>query len=300
MSDAVPTPGSLHTVSGLLTWAAGVLAKAEVESPRMTAEILLGYVLGWDRVRVIAHVQRPIPGRRAEEFQDLILQRAAGRPLQYLIGRQEFFGRVFEVDPSVLIPRPETELLVEKAVQLARSRADRRTIRFVDVGTGSGCIALTFALEIPSSSGCAVDLAEQGLRLASRNAAALGAEERVRFLLGDLLEAFPSRPLFDFVFSNPPYVSSGDRDSLPAQVRDYEPHRALFSGPTGIEVYQRLLPQVKPRLKPGGYLLLEIGFGQADAVSRLVADADLTLVGILPDLQEIPRCLVATSGRQHN
>jgi release factor glutamine methyltransferase len=281
----------MHTVAAARTWAIEELERARVESPALTADLLLGRILGWDRPHVLSHTEQLIQEEAWVRLQNLVLRRAKGEPLQYLTGEREFYGLVFRVTPDVLIPRPETEVLVEKALELLRGKSPRQS-RLVDVGTGSGCIAVSIALEHPASVCWAIDLSPVALRVAHENAIRHGVAERILFVHADLLECFPRHPCFDLVLCNPPYVALTEYGSLPCAVRDHEPHLALFGGESGLEVYRRLVPEAAPRLVPGGHLLLELGAGQAEQVGRLVERQGLSLEMIIDDLQGIPRCLV--------
>ena len=274
-----------------LTRAEDELRAAGVDGPRLTAEVLLAHVLGWDRARVIAHLHDPLAAEVREPFGALTRRRAGGEPLQYLTGRQEFYGLVFRVTPAVLIPRPETEILVEKAVALVRRRG--APVRFADVGTGSGCIAIALARELTEATGCATDISADALAVARENALRLGVGSRIAFVRSDLLACFPPRPVFDLILSNPPYVTEADLAGLPGSVRDHEPHTALSGGESGIEMHRRLIPQAVTHLAAPGHLLLEIGLGQAKDVSALICQAGLVLGEIVEDLQGIPRCLIA-------
>ncbi len=285
----------MECVRTALIQAAEELGLSQVESPRLTAELLMARVLGWERVRVLAHPESPLPPGAAERFFSLVRRRTAGEPLQYILGEQEFYGFPFRVTPAVLIPRPETEILVEQAVLAARETGPRR-LRFVDVGTGSGCIAVSFAREIPQAEGWAADISIEALAVARENAARNGVQERVGLLLCDLLEGFAPRPCFDLVLSNPPYVAVEDAELLPKVVREHEPPIALYSGASGLGAYRRLIPQAAARLVPGGRLLLELGAGVAGQVSGLAERAGLSVETIVGDLQGIPRCLIARRG----
>jgi release factor glutamine methyltransferase len=281
----------MHTVASARAWAIDELKRCHVESPVLTADILLGFVLGWDRVRVLSHPEHSIREEAWAGLQDMVCRRARGEPVQYLTGEREFYGLVFRVTPEVLIPRPETELMVEKAIDLIRNSLNPQA-RFLDVGTGSGCIAISVAREVPSSIGWAVDLSKAALLIARENAAQNDVAERILLVQADLLECFPRKPLFDFILCNPPYIPLHECDSLPAEVRDHEPHRALFGGESGFEVYGRLIPEVSTRLAWGGYLLLEVGAGQDERVGQLVEEAGLCLEMTVEDLRGIPRCIV--------
>jgi release factor glutamine methyltransferase len=221
----------------------------------------------------------------------LVSRRLTGEPIQYIAGEAEFYRMPFFVDRNVLIPRPETEHLVEKVVALAPLFHEARIL---DVGTGSGAIAVSLAHEWPDALVAATEISDAALKLARRNAERLGFADRVRFLNGDLLAPVAGEQ-FDIVVSNPPYVPERDRSALSAEVRDFEPAQALFAGEDGLEVYRRLIPAAFSVLVPGGYIALEIGFGQSDAVRSLLAESGFAQIEFANDLQGIPR--VATARR---
>jgi len=296
MAEETKTTAAPGDVRNALSWAVAELVQAGVESPRLTAELLMASVLNWDRVRVIAHENDGLKEGAFPAFASLIRRRAGGEPLQYLTGEQEFFGLRMRITPAVLIPRPETEILVERAIGLAPPRAGRR-LRFVDVGTGSGCIAIAFAHAVPHAVGWGVDLSPDALVVAQRNANRHGVGGRVKFVCADFLESVVSRPCFDLILSNPPYVARKDAGRLSVSVRDHEPHLALYAGNSGMDAYSRLVPSASRRLLPGGRLLMEVGAGMSGEVSRLVREEGLILEGVEPDLQGIPRCLIAR--REH-
>jgi release factor glutamine methyltransferase len=272
-------------------WAAAEFRRAGVDAPRLAAEVLLAHVLGWERSRAIAHHPDALDEARWEEFRIAVRRHAAGEPLQYVTGEREFWGLSFRVTPAVLIPRPETEILVEKALELARTRGGG--VRFADVGTGSGCIAVSVAHELAAARGLATDISPAALEVAQENARRAGVGARIAFICCDLLSCFPARPYFDMILSNPPYIPDGDMAGLSGIVREHEPYLALSGGDSGIEAYRRLIPQAAARLQPGGWLLLEIGAGQADAVGALLRKQDWLSGETMRDLQGIPRCLVA-------
>ncbi|MGC1293467.1 MAG: peptide chain release factor N(5)-glutamine methyltransferase [Alloacidobacterium sp.] len=255
--------------------------------PRRDAELLLLHVIQRDRAYLLAHPDAVITPEEEAQYYEWLRRRAAHEPIQYIAGEQEFFGLTFSVTPDVLIPRPETEHLVEAL--LARVPHDR-PLRIADVGTGSGAIAVALAHALPLARLTAVDVSEAALTIARRNAETHRVADRVRFLKSDLLSAVAGKR-FDAVVSNPPYVAEADRASLEPQVRDYEPASALFAGPTGLDMYERLIPQAFEALRPGGWLLMEIGLGQSDAVARLLSGWDN--VSFLEDLQGIPRVACA-------
>jgi len=282
----------MRTIAGVRIWAAEELRRAKVDAPALTADLLLGFVLGCDRVWMLSHGEDRVPEHAWIQLRGLISRRSGGEPFQYLTGEQEFFGLTFHVTPDVLIPRPETEILVEKALELMR-REYPRAVRFADIGAGSGCIAVTVAHQAPYSLGYAVDLSAEAIRVAQRNAVRHRVAERLLFVRSSLMDCFPQAPCLDFILCNPPYVALDECDSLPVEVRDHEPHDALFGGASGLDGFRGLIPEVPARLRDGGWLLLEIGAGQALQVGRLVENAGLDLQGMLDDLQGIPRCVVA-------
>jgi release factor glutamine methyltransferase len=253
------------------------------------AETLLLHLIGRDRAFLMAHPGEILTAEGAVRYYALIKRRQGGEPIQYIIGETEFYGLPFAVTPAVLIPRPETEHLVEKVLSHAAGFARPR---IVDVGTGSGAIAVALAKGLPQATVTAIDLSAAALAVARRNAGRNGVLERIRFLEGDLL-APVAEECFDFVVANPPYVPSGDRASLAVEVRDYEPGLALFAGNDGLEVYRRLIPAAFTVLAPGGFVALEIGFGQSKDVAGLLADAGFEQIEFVADLQGIPRVVCA-------
>ncbi|HZB88575.1 MAG TPA: peptide chain release factor N(5)-glutamine methyltransferase [Terracidiphilus sp.] len=257
------------------------------DQARRDAELLLMCATGLSRAALLAHATGQLDPLIAERYAAQIERRLAGEPIQYITGETEFFGLAFQVTRDVLIPRPETEHLVEKVVELA---AQFPAPRIVDVGAGSGAIAVALAHALPKALITAVDVSEAALNLARENATRNHAA--VRFLHGDLLAPVADER-FDFVVSNPPYVPAADRDSLAVEVRAFEPALALFAGDDGLDVYRRLIPAAFAVLAPGGFIALEIGYGQADAVGALLADAGFADIAFTPDLQGIPRVACA-------
>lgn len=247
---------------------------------RLTAEVLLGHAMGRERSYFYAHPEQELREVEWLHYGRYLHERMQGKPTQYITKRQEFYGRAFRVSPEVLIPRPETELLVETT--LRRRPAGGRT---VDVGVGSGAIAVTLALEWGREV-FSTDLSAVALGIAAGNAKTLGA--RVQFVCSDLLGAFEDASVH-VVVSNPPYIPEADRAGLQPEVRDWEPGLALFAGEDGLAVYRRLIPEAWRVLLPGGLLALEIGFGQAEAITRLLGD--WRAVEVLPDLAGIPRVI---------
>ena len=252
------------------------------------AQLLLMHVLGITRASLLANPQRELTREEKTRFNALIAERATGKPIQYITGTQEFLGLVFAVNQDVLIPRPETEHLVEAVI--ARLPKDR-AIKIADVGTGSGAIAVALATALPLAQVTALDISNAALDIAARNAATHGVETRVKFAQSDLLDACAGEA-FDAIVSNPPYIA--ESEVLEKQVREFEPSFALFAGATGYEVYERLIPQAWNSLHAGGLLALEMGFGQSARLAELLqAWKNVELVN---DLQGIPRVALARRG----
>jgi release factor glutamine methyltransferase len=254
-----------------------------VPNSRLTAELLLAHCLSVEREYLYAHDDRALNDEEYQKLEDLLYDRISGVPLQYIVGRQEFYGRYFRVSPAVLIPRPETEHIVE-AVLEKRPGPDTRIL---DVGTGSGCIAVTLALEIPGARVFASDISEPAIRVAQENAAALGAS--VGFMSMDFLDAISGE--FEFIVSNPPYVRPGDIHRLQREVRDHEPHVALFSPKDEMEVYRRLMAGAERLLIEGAHLLMEVGIGMDERVLELFG-AGWEKLPTKTDLQGIPRTVI--------
>lgn len=290
-----PTPIDRGTIRALLAEAEAVLAAGpHPERARRDAETLLLHVLredaqGASLAWLIAHGDETLPANATAAFREWVERRRSGEPIQYITGETEFYGLRFQVNRDVLIPRPETELLVEKAVELAPVV---RRPRLLDVGTGSGAIAIALAHEWPDAVVTAVEISAAALEVARRNAVRTGFADRIRFLQGDLLEAVAGER-FDIVVSNPPYVLETDRESLSVEVRDYEPAQALFAGADGLDVLRRLIPAAFAALVSGGFVALEIGYGQQAAVDALLAGAGFREIEFTKDLQGIPRVVSA-------
>jgi len=263
------------------------LRKAGVPEARREAGSLLAHVLDRDRTFMLSHADDPISEEQLETFGRTLEWRAAGKPLQYITGHQEFFGLDFEVTGDVLIPRPETELLVEKALELVSTEA---APIICDVGTGSGCIVVTLLHKLRRARGTAVDVSPAAIEVAKRNAARHVVSERLEFLVSDCFAGLNRKnALFDLVVSNPPYVSVRALKNLQREVRDYEPHLALVAGEDGLSIIRRLLVESGAYLKNGGHFLFEIGIDQHRAVEQLVDTAVWKLLDIYSDLQGIPR-----------
>lgn len=283
------------TIAETLRLATGKLREAGVSNDVLDAQTLLAEARGCDRTYLIVNFNQELTAETLERYERLIARRATGEPLQYIVGHQEFFGLEFEVTPDVLIPRPETELIVEETIRLVQEIAASKTEwqpLMIDVGTGSGCIAVTLAREISSARVIACDISLAALRVARRNAARHGLLERISFVASDLLSAFADTSLADFIISNPPYVIERDLETLQREVRDWEPRGALTDFGDGLSFYRRLLGAAPARLNPGGFLICEMGYAQAEAITALIAARLWDESRVLADLQGIPRTLV--------
>jgi release factor glutamine methyltransferase len=269
------------------------LTAANVPSPRLNAELLLMFTLECDRAYLHAHPERNLSAYEENRYEHALAQREHGVPAQYITGHQEFWGMDFIVTPAVLIPRPETEHVIETVLDLVgvgRAPSPTRALRIVDVGTGSGCIALALAKELPDAEIHATEISPAALEIARANAARLQLEARVQFCQTDLLQGL-ERAGFDFVVSNPPYVGEAEEDQVQLDVRKHEPRNAVFAGASGLEVIERLIPEAHQSLKPGGWLVMEIsGTIAARVQDLLLAWKD---VQVVKDLQGIPRVVSA-------
>jgi release factor glutamine methyltransferase len=297
------------------------LALAHVPSPRLNAELLLMFTLNCDRAYLFAHPERELTPDERTRYESALTKRGHGIPAQYISGHQEFWGMDLIVTPAVLIPRPETEHVVETVLELAGMRlpafgsrlpdqpaqtnapahspddqlrqpeAESRkpAFRIADIGTGSGAIALALAREFPHAEIHATDISAPALEIARANAARHQLENQIQFHQTDLIAGL--HPPFDFIVSNPPYVGESEEDQVQLEVRKFEPRNAVFAGATGLEVIERLIPQAQAALKPGGWLVMEISGTIADRVRELLKD--WSEVAIKPDLQSIPRVAIA-------
>jgi release factor glutamine methyltransferase len=252
-------------------------------------EVLARHVLDWDRASLIARSRDAEPDGFPAGLDVLLARREALEPVAYIVGSREFWGLDFDVTRDVLIPRPETEIIVEEALAFAREQPCRHV---VDVGTGSGCLAVSIAHESPQIRVTAIDTSDAALAVARRNAARHGVLQRVTFRQGDLLHGLTESA--DLIVANPPYVPDADVAHLQEDVVRYEPHEALFGGPTGLEIVERLFKQAPHHLAQNGRLIVEFGFGQSEPVKRLAESAGWQVVGIRGDLQSIPRTIVLT------
>lgn len=259
-----------------------------VPEARRHAGSLLAHVLGRDRSFLIAHADEAVTEEEFRSFQFLIERRAGGEPMQYITGHQEFFKLDFEVGPAVLIPRPETELIVEAALEILR---DEPEPRIVDVGTGSGCLVISLLHQLSAARGLATDVSVPALQVAQRNAQRHGVNDRLALVGSDCFSGLRADGSVDLMVSNPPYVSDEEMNGLQREVR-YEPAAALAGGPDGLSVIQRLLLGARPFLHSGGHFVFEIGFGQSEAMEQLIDRHVWKLIEIRKDLQGIPRTFV--------
>ena len=296
------------SVRDLLKRGIARLRDSDVPSYTLAAELLLLSVTERDRTWIYAHPEETIPADSAAKYFALLERRAAGEPTQHLTGKQEFWGLEFEVTPDVLIPRPETEHLIEVALDrlaVREIRAGRpprlvgENVTLVDIGTGSGCIGIALAKELPAATIFATDISPAALAVARRNATRLGFANRIHFVQTNLFEEFAppasshSPQSFDLVISNPPYVSRRDAASLSVEVREHEPALALYGGEEGFEFYAELVAQAERHLRPTGLLVLELGYDSLPAVRPLLDDSAWANVGVTSDLAGIPRVLSA-------
>ncbi|HKV26975.1 MAG TPA: peptide chain release factor N(5)-glutamine methyltransferase [Candidatus Acidoferrales bacterium] len=288
-------PATPTSVRAALRDAMARMRSVGVPSHALAAELLLMRVMGRDRAWLYAHPEAPLDVEDVRRYFDLVARRGAGWPTQYLTGKQEFWGVEFEVTPAVLIPRPETEHIIEVAIERLGKERKNAPLCLADVGTGSGCIAVALAHEFPHAEIFATDISAAALAVAARNVGRESLQERIHLLECNLLEAFASESgTFDMIVSNPPYVARDEAAQLPREVREHEPREALFCGASDTEIYARLVRQAAELLKPGGLLALEIGYGALERVLP-VLDSSLTWreIRVANDLAGIPRVISA-------
>jgi release factor glutamine methyltransferase len=280
------------TLEETLRAAQADLATAGIEDAWLEAEVLLRHALQLDRPHLLSRLQEPLPAAHQASFQSLLRRRLAHEPTAYIVGHREFYGLELETTPAALIPRPETELLVDEV--LSASAAEGRgqePLLIADVGTGNGAVAVALAAHLPAATVYAIDISEEALALARRNAERHGVERRIRFHEGDLLDPLPE-PV-DVIAANLPYVKSSDWEALPPEIRDHEPRAALDGGPTGMREVERLLRQARGRLLAGGCLVVEIGWDQGEAASTIARECfPASLVTVKQDLAGLDRVLV--------
>jgi release factor glutamine methyltransferase len=287
------TAAESWTIRRVLTWAADDLRARGNETPRLDAELLLCHVLRSNRIGLLTDADRPLAKDELAGYRELHKRRRAGEPVAYLLGEREFYGRTFRVDRRVLVPRPDTETLIE--VALARTESRSLSARVIDLCTGSGCVAITLACERPTWSVLGSDVSEEALVVARDNAVRLGAVPRAWFARSDLFaELGTPRQAIDLITANPPYIGEGERADLPVTVRDFEPAVALFAGPDGLTLVRAIARQAPAYLADDGVLALEVGAGQAPAVERLLVEGGFADVQAKRDLGGIERVV---SGR---
>lgn len=280
------------SVGRLLNWTTDYFKKRGVESARLDTEVLLAFALGWQRVQLYTRYEDEVSPAVRGSFRELVRRRAEGTPVAYLVGRKEFYSLPLRVTPDVLIPRPDSEFVVVEFLGVMKGVDSPRC---VDVGTGSGCLALACVHEHPTAEFLAIDMSAEALAVARANAETLGLSKRVTFVEGNLLDGVAGRGPFDIILSNPPYIPTGDLAGLEVGVRDYEPRLALDGGDDGLKVVAPLIEQAVTLLKPGGHLILEIGYDQEVAVRGLLqAHPGLSLAPTVRDHANHPRVLRAT------
>ncbi len=280
------------TLGKLLNWTATFLAEKQTESPRLDAEVLLAHAAGCKRIDLygIRHDELAADEVR-KSYKDLIRRRLEGCPVAYLVGRKEFFGLELDVSPAVLIPRPDSELVVMECLQIAKKL---EAPRIIDIGTGSGNLAIAVAKNHPGARVTAVDKSSDALTIAQHNAEKHGVADRVRFVQSDLFSAIAADERFDFVLSNPPYIPHEDLPKLPPGVRDYEPHAALDGGPGGFVVFDKLIDEARAHLAAGGHVIVEIGAPQEKPTrQKLAALLEYELAPTIQDFSGHPRVLSA-------
>jgi release factor glutamine methyltransferase len=285
----------IWTVGRVVRWAADDFRARGMQSPRLEAELLLAHVLSTDRVRLIVEPDRPLETDELRRYKDFIVRRRKGEPVAYIRGQKEFYGRTFHVDARVLVPRPDTETLVETA--LRRTGEAKVGGRYLDLCTGSGCVAITLARERPTCQVCAVDLSPDALAVARENAVRLGAVQNVAWLAGDLFEplAAQSNVRFNLMTANPPYIARHEIGMLTADIRDFEPQLALLGGDDGLDVTRRIVAGAPPWLRTGGVLAVEIESAQATEVVRLFGEAGFADVVVDKDYGARDRVVSGTA-----
>jgi len=283
------------TISEHIRTASALLKNVRIESPRLDAQILLAFVLGVSRERLILDDHLEITLEQAQIFADLIARRAKNEPIAYIIAKKEFLSLDFIVNRDTLIPRPDSEILVEAAIKLAKDLLKIRaeTLQILDIGTGSGCLPIAFLSEIEQAYAVAIDISEGALQVAKQNAALNKVSDRIGFVLSNWCDSIKGK--FDIILSNPPYIKYADAQMLASDVVDFEPHKALFADSNGLAAYEILASQVKERLNSQGYVLFEVGDGQAPEVADILQKVGLKIEAIETDLAGKQRCLIASN-----
>ncbi|MBS0211521.1 MAG: peptide chain release factor N(5)-glutamine methyltransferase [Planctomycetes bacterium] len=288
-------PDESWTIGRLLRWTSEYFGKQGADSPRLDAEVLLAHALACQRIALYTRFDEEPPEASRTAYREMVKQRAAGQPVAYLVGKREFYSLSFRVSSDVLVPRPETEFIVVQLLDLAKQHTSNGAPPAIaDVGTGSGILAVCAAKYLPTARVTAIDISPAALTIAQENAAAHGVGERIEFVESDLFAQVPAGRQFDFVLSNPPYIRTSEMAELPRDVRDFEPHLALAAGERGLDVIERLVPQAAERLRPGGWLLMEISPQiEADVLGLIEADGRLAAHPTVRDSRNLPRVIQA-------
>ena len=271
------------TIQKLLNWIAGYLADKGIDSPRLSAEMLLSHVVGLKRIELYTQFDKPVTKQQLDELHNLTERAGRHEPIAYLTGKTEFYCLELQVSPDCVIPRPETELLVERAIEFLRAHTGRQLV--CDLCTGSGCIAIALARNYPDASIIATDISDSALAIAAKNIEKHQVKDRIKLLCGDLFDplvpqldveklVLDSDRGFDLIVCNPPYVSAPEFEKLDRNVKDYEPKLALFAGVDGLDVYRRIIEKADPFLKPDAALMLEVGYRQGQAIRELLEKAN--------------------------
>jgi release factor glutamine methyltransferase len=278
-----------------MDWTQSFFAKVGIESARLDTEVLLAHVLKKERIFLYTHFDRPLSGHEREEFREMVKRRAQREPVAYILGEKEFYGRPFLVNEHTLIPRPETEHLIDGILKWEKEGSDAirwdGPLKVLDIGTGTGCIGITLAAELGDVEVTAVDISSEALKMAAANAEALGVDSKILFLQGDLLSSVVGQE-FHLIVSNPPYVEEQERDNLSPDVVGFEPGRALFAGDDGMDIIRRLIPGAALQLTSGGLFAMEFGSSQRQLVESCVGES-WAHYWIEKDLQGHPRALFA-------
>ncbi len=281
------------TIKALLDWMTPYLADKGIDAPRLCAEMLLCHVLGKQRIQLYTEFDAVVSPPNLTALRELVKRAAEQEPVAYLVGKAEFYSLEFDVSPACLIPRPETELLVQRAIEFIRTRGDHP--RVLDLCTGCGCIAVAIAKNVTGCQVTASDISDKAVSVAEKNVTQYGLADHVTLLLGDLWEAIEGQEPFDLIVSNPPYVSISEYQSLDKNVRDYEPNSALLAGPEGLDIYQRIIPEAGRYLKPSGLLMMEIGYQQGEIVQKLLGQTkQFQDIEVIQDFQKHDRVVKAT------
>ncbi len=279
----------IWTIGKILKWTEEYFAKAGLDTPRLDAEVLLCYVLQKERIHLYVHFDQPLSKDELAQFKGYIKERVLHKPVAYIVGHKDFMGLEFKVTEDTLIPRPDTEILVEAVISRLKTGGEPGVI--ADIGTGTGAICLSLLNYLTSLKAVTVDISEKALAVAKENAQRLGLSNRIEFFHGDLLEPIKDRQ-FTAIISNPPYIPEGDIDTLAADVKDYEPVSALAAGPDGLDCYRRLVAAAGALLVDGGFLAMEIGINQREELEKLAKESDWGQVEVVKDLAGIDRVVI--------